>query len=145
MSEYWALDENDELYIPDKTPDSISYDTEHINYGSFYMTSDKQITANAIPIPVDWEQPYPTGMWYMTEDLTLVCGGMPEPLELSAFNECSNLSKMLIPRSVKRIGEISFKNTALSEVTIASDCEYSPTSFPSGCVINFYDDEEENV
>lgn len=61
--------------------------------------------------------------------------------KLGAFSNAKNLTKVKIPRSVKKIGPYAFRNTALTSVTIASDCEYNHlTSFPDGCQINFYED-----
>lgn len=61
-----------------------------------------------------------------------------KPQLIGAFANAIMLKKVSIPESVKRIGQYAFRNTALTSVTIASDCEYYPTSFPDGCVINFY-------
>lgn len=59
-------------------------------------------------------------------------------IDIGAFANTVNLRYIRIPETVKRIGEYAFRNTALTSVTIARDCEYYPTSFPDGCVINFY-------
>jgi hypothetical protein len=59
-------------------------------------------------------------------------------LDMGAFVNATNLRYVRIPETVKKIGEYAFRNTALISVTIARDCEYYPTSFPDGCVINFY-------
>lgn len=63
-----------------------------------------------------------------------------EVIRLGAFCNDTSLSVVSIPRSVKKIGRFAFKNTNLTNVTIARDCEYYPTSFPDGCAINFYSD-----
>lgn len=55
-----------------------------------------------------------------------------------AFANCTNLKKIVIPKSVKFIGENAFLNTELLSVQISSECVYSPTSFPDNCKINFY-------
>lgn len=57
---------------------------------------------------------------------------------IGAFTNCTDLTSVTIPASVKYIDYYSFWNTGLTSVTIASDCKYYPTSFPSGCTINFY-------
>lgn len=72
--------------------------------------------------------------------------GYPTPRNIScvipgAFKNCINLQSIDIPRSVKHLGRYTFSNTSLKEVTISRDCEYYPTTFPTGCVINFYDEE----
>ena len=55
-----------------------------------------------------------------------------------AFANSINLKKIVIPESVKFIGENAFRNTSLSSVKISSDCIYSSESFPDGCKIEFY-------
>ena len=55
-----------------------------------------------------------------------------------AFANDTSLAKVVIPKSVKFIGENAFRNTALSSVKISSDCVYSQESFPDGCKIEFY-------
>lgn len=55
-----------------------------------------------------------------------------------AFRGCSNLRTVTIPRSVKYIDYYAFWGTGLTEVTIAQDCVYQSSSFPTGCVINRY-------
>lgn len=61
-----------------------------------------------------------------------------KPIDAGAFCYASNLRTMKIPKSVKYIGETAFRHTTLTEVTIATDCVFYPTSFPEGCKINFY-------
>jgi hypothetical protein len=57
-----------------------------------------------------------------------------------AFKDATYLKKIVIPESCKSIGAKAFAGTLLTSVTIASDCTYSETSFPNGCVVNFYPD-----
>ena len=57
---------------------------------------------------------------------------------VGAFINCTDLTSVTIPASVKYIDYYTFWNTGLTQVTIASDCVYYPTSFPSGCTVNFY-------
>ena len=59
-------------------------------------------------------------------------------IDVGAFANATKLKYVRIPESVKKIGEYAFRNTLLTSVTIARDCEYYPTSFPDGCVVNFY-------
>lgn len=59
-------------------------------------------------------------------------------IDTGAFANAKSLRYVRIPESVKKIGKTAFRNTALMSVTIARDCEYYPTSFPDGCVVNFY-------
>ena len=71
-------------------------------------------------------------------DGKLVHNLMSHLIRLGAFCDARMLSKITIPRSVKKIGRFAFTNTQLTEVTIAEDCEYYDTSFPEGCIINRY-------
>lgn len=59
-------------------------------------------------------------------------------IDTGAFANATSLRYVRIPESVKKIGKTTFRNTTLTSVTIARDCEYYPTSFPDGCVVNFY-------
>ena len=47
-----------------------------------------------------------------------------------------------IPRSCKKIGEWAFTNTKLRRVKISADCQYYSTSFPNGCQIDFYNNNQ---
>jgi hypothetical protein len=88
-----------------------------------------------------FEQPYPSIYWYVTTSPNNIThGDFKEPQYMGAFMNAQHLTSVLIPRSVKYIGEFAFTNTQLTSVTIASDCTYFPTSFPDGCVVNFYSD-----
>lgn len=62
---------------------------------------------------------------------------LPE-IYMGAFENAEKLGKIVIPESVKKIGGKSFAGTKLKGVKIAENCEYSATSFPKDCVINFY-------
>ena len=55
-----------------------------------------------------------------------------------AFANSINLKKIVIPQSVKFIGDSAFKNTALSSVKISADCTYGSESFPENCNVEFY-------
>lgn len=68
----------------------------------------------------------------------LINSSLPDIPVLGAFCNARNLTKIEIPATVKKIGRYAFTNTLLSEVTIASDCDYYDTSFPAGCVVRFY-------
>ena len=59
-------------------------------------------------------------------------------LFLGAFANDTSLSKVIIPKSVKFIGENAFRNTSLSSVKISEDCDYGSESFPDGCNVDFY-------
>lgn len=114
-------------YIP-------AYDTQNNEYGmyddannTFYGSSNPNVK-------------FPSGdeMPFKFVDGKLVHNLMPHLIKLGAFCDARVLSKITIPRSVKKIGRFAFTNTQLTEVTIAEDCEYYDTSFPEGCIINRY-------
>lgn len=84
--------------------------------------------------------PYPPFWWYENENNELQNRFMADPIYQGAFCDCVNLRKVIIPPSVKYIGEYAFHNTALTTVTIARDCVFFPTSFPERCTINYYVD-----
>lgn len=86
-------------------------------------------------------QPYPQGLWYV-EDNQLKQSGLLDMVYMGAFYNCTNLRTATISPTVKSIGEYAFANTGLTSVTIASDCTYYPTSFPPGCTVNRYPEEE---
>ena len=58
-----------------------------------------------------------------------------EPQVLGAFAYLTNLTSITIPSSVKHIGKYAFYKTGLQHVTLAADCTYYSTSFPSECDI----------
>lgn len=95
-----------------------------------------------LPTSVDWQPPYPPSVWTLNENDILTNALLPEVLidYQGAFNKCAHLVEVTIPKTVKSIGEWSFRETLLTSVTIASDCAYYDTSFPENCVINFYPD-----
>ncbi|MDE6784325.1 MAG: leucine-rich repeat domain-containing protein, partial [Ruminococcus sp.] len=64
--------------------------------------------------------------------------GGAELEQKGAFKNASHLEKVYIPETVKKIGDESFAGTALKSVKISADCEYSATSFPAECRIEFY-------
>lgn len=85
--------------------------------------------------------PYPYVFWYINQARNDVThSGELECQILGAFANATQLQRISIPKSVKYIGTEAFRNTQLTSVTIASDCTYFPTSFPDGCVVNFYPD-----
>ena len=105
---------------------------------------NNKLTHDDLPEPLTGnyiQAPYPPFWWYV-ENGRLTHAGLPEPLIDGAFSGCSELRAVSIPRSVKSIGANAFSGTALKRVRIASDCAYSKSSFPDGCVVEFYDQEQ---
>lgn len=84
------------------------------------------------------QKPYPLSLWRV--DNEILTNELIEslPLDVGAFANATQLRKVSIPKSVKKIGKYSFRNTRLTSVTIARDCEYYPTSFPDNCTVRFY-------
>lgn len=84
------------------------------------------------------QKPYPLSLWRV--DNEILTNELIEslPLDVGAFANATQLRKVSIPKSVKKIGRYSFRNTKLTSVTIARDCEYYPTSFPDNCTVKFY-------
>lgn len=86
-------------------------------------------------------KPYPKTMWRID---SLVNDGkpyheyLPIPEPTGAFRNAEKLENVYIPESVKLIGAEAFRFTALKTVKIAADCEYSETSFPEDCELEFY-------
>lgn len=91
----------------------------------------------------EYQSPPPLAAWRIEQGVN---NGFPlnklmgEHVDFGAFANAHNLRQVSIPKSCKKIGRYAFRNTQLSSVTIASDCVYYNTSFPDGCVVNFYPD-----
>ena len=115
-----------------------SYDFERIDYSNqlMFLTSDGY--------PVFKNKNYPESdsvvntAFYADGKNYLQMKNVRFSLISGAFANSINLKKIVIPQSVKFIGENAFKNTSLSSVKISSDCIYSSESFPDGCKIEFY-------
>ena len=103
-------------------------------------TDGYPVPINAPEIPEKYmSKPYPKSFWRIEEQGEYPCNDlMPELPTLGAFSNATGLKKAVIPESVKYIGREAFRNTQLSSVTIASDCDYYDTSFPKDCTINYY-------
>ena len=91
----------------------------------------------------EYQSPPPPAAWRIEQGVN---NGFPfnrlmrEHDDLGAFANAHNLRYVSIPKSCKKIGRYAFRHTHLTSVTIASDCVYYDTSFPDGCVVNFYPD-----
>ena len=90
------------------------------------------------------QRPFPDALWRIDADVNdgfpynkLIPGMLPEPPS-GAFMDAHGLEQVYIPTTCRRIGEFAFTNTALKRVRIHPDCTYFPTSFPPGCVVEFY-------
>lgn len=107
-----------------------------------WVVENNKLTHEYLPDDDDSDtlmtDPYPPFWWYENENNELQNRFMADPIYQGAFCDCVNLRKVIIPPSVKYIGEYAFYNTALTTVTIARDCTFFPTSFPPRCTINYY-------
>ena len=83
--------------------------------------------------------PYPPWWWYKTDNDEYFSGFMIEFKHYGALNY-TPVETATIPKSLKNIDAFTFENTQITEVTIASDCTYTNTSFPEGIQINTYPD-----
>lgn len=125
-------------------PSEIATANAEIEYPPPWIVEDNRLTNIDLPEPLTGnyiQAPYPPFWWYV-ENGRLTHAGLPEPLIDGAFSGCSELRAVSIPRSVKSIGANAFSGTALKRVRIASDCSYSKSSFPDGCAVEFYDQEQ---
>ena len=114
-------------------------DFESVNY---YQNQSMFLTTDGYPIfkgkPYLESSPIINTDFYADGKNYLQMKNVRFSLISGAFANSINLKKIVIPQSVKFIGENAFRNTALSSVKISSDCVYSQESFPDGCKIEFY-------
>lgn len=125
----------------DRTECSISMS---YTYTDWTMTGDGARARDAADIDIpEYQVPIPLAAWRIEQGVN---DGFPlnklmgEHVDFGAFANAHNLRQVSIPKSCKKIGRYAFRNTQLSSVTIARDCVYYSTSFPDGCVVNFYPD-----
>ena len=107
---------------------------------NFWYVEDGRLTNGGLPAPLDggyFTPPYPNGWWYV-ENGRLLNSALPSPMMFGCFSGCSNLKKVTIPRSVKKIWSDSFNGTKLKTVTIDENCTYDDSSFPPGIIIEHY-------
>lgn len=112
-------------------------------HNTWYIDENGELTHTDFPeVPERaFQAPLPKSVWRIDnqyEDGYPFNMLMPEVPAVGAFANASDLTQVSIPQSVKYIGREAFKNTKLKNVRIASDCTYFDTSFPDGCIINFY-------
>ena len=114
-------------------------DFESVNY---YQNQSMFLTTDGYPIfkgkPYLESSPIVNTDFYADGKNYLQMKNVRFSLLFGAFANDTSLAKVVIPQSVKFIGENAFRNTSLSSVKISSDCIYSSESFPDGCKIEFY-------
>lgn len=94
-------------------------------------------------VPELFAADYPDILWRVdgvTNNGMIYSPLIPNMIALGAFKDVNTLRRVIIPKSCKKIGLVSFSGTNVREAIIASDCSYSQTSFPEGCTIDFYSD-----
>lgn len=83
--------------------------------------------------------PYPYVFWFPTNTPDVTHSFYYNYTPMGAFVGCPNITKVSVAKSVKRIGEIAFRDTSITSVKIAQDCLYIPeTTFPEDCEVTFY-------
>lgn len=109
---------------------------------SWVMKQGRPVPIDAPDVPeIPVTKPFPLPLWRIDSSKNSglpFTGLMPLSEPKGAFRKAEKLERVYIPESVKRIGAEAFRYTALKTVRIAPDCEYSPTSFPEGCEVQFY-------
>lgn len=134
----WRVNDN-KIYheILQEIPETMSFPFPSLAW----KIENGRFTQGLLPdeIPKAMEKPYPKAMWRLEKD-SFTHRLLPDYLYLGAFENTKKLIKVIIPESVKKIGRLGFSRTQLNTVKIASDCEYSESSFPEGCGIEFYSD-----
>lgn len=108
---------------------SFSVNVGVINRTGQNLTQD--ITINGVTI-------YEHSSWKI-ENNKLVNSDLPDTIPIGAFSDCTSLTEITIPESVKYIGPYAFYNTKLKKIKIASSCKYYDTSFPKDCEIEYYE------
>ena len=109
-----------------------------VPYGPSWTLDENEILTNEnLTAPIGWQPPYPAGMWVLDDNDILTNSMLPEVLvdTQGAFAGVESLTYIQIPETVKSIGRYSFRDTGLTEVTLAEDCTYYATSFPSTCTV----------
>lgn len=139
MANEWLVNENNPSPFKEDFPTLIGFDS----YPKGMWKTNPAIDApfkTVYPALLGFDS-YPNEIWVVNKTQSAPFkNSMPLMEYLGAFCHAENLSSVKIPKSVKKIGPYAFTYTSLSEVTIASDCTYSETTFPKDCVINFYPD-----
>lgn len=83
-----------------------------------------------------FEPPYPADFWYVTDTPDVTHDGALEALPIGAFANCTQLTEISLPETIRSIGPESFANTGLTNVIIPNnECTYYSTSFPENCEV----------
>lgn len=106
-----------------------NYDDICNGYPSYGISIDEEVIKEPYPKMIittnsKYKQGYPS--YRMSERM------------YGAFADTPLLSEVSIPKSVKRIADWTFYNSAIKKVTISKDCIYGEHTFPENCKIKFY-------
>lgn len=113
-----------------------AYFAEHAGY-PYRLEEDMPSTA-----PKLFEFDCPDMLWRtdsFTNNGMIYSPLIPGMVLSGAFKDVVTLEQITIPRSCQRIGPVAFAGTSLRKVMISAECEYSETSFPEGCEVEFYE------
>jgi hypothetical protein len=110
---------------------------------SFWRLTPADLILNGLlPTPINeplLTKPYPASFWWYEEaDNRLEKAIIPNELYCGSFLDCTSLTYVKIPSTVKQIAERAFWNTRLTLVRIPEGCRYGVTSFPPGCEVQTY-------
>ena len=118
---------------------SDAHDFESVNY---YRNQSMFLTTDGYPVFKNKNYPESDSVvntaFYADGKNYLQMKNVRFSLISGAFANSINLKKIVIPQSVKFIGENAFRNTSLSSVKISADCTYGSESFPENCNVEFY-------
>lgn len=104
-----------------------------------WIIRDGQLTnSDFISLPSSYIMPpYPEGTWLMNSDGELKAKGMIDNV-YGACSQVPTLTKVKFPKTLRKIGDYAFFNTALTSVKIPQGCEIGKNSFPKGCEIKYF-------
>lgn len=113
-------------------------------YDYFVKIANDELRTIDMPdnTPVLYASDYPDMLWRtdgFTNNGMIYSPLIPGMVLSGAFKDVVTLEQITIPRSCQRIGPVAFAGTSLRKVMISAECEYSETSFPEGCEVEFYE------
>lgn len=111
--------------------------TEHLP-SAWYIDPDEGMTQDIFPplLPEPLSKPFPPYAIVNKGNDGFGPNEYASLPDLGAFANASELTSVKIPSTCKLIGITAFRNTKLTSVRLPDDCQYYPTSFPDGCVVN---------
>ena len=112
-------------------------------YDYFVKIANDELRTIDMPdnTPVLYAEDYPDMIWRVdgfSNQGKIFSPLIPNMESVGAFLNVGSLEDVVIPKSCKKIGLVSFYGTSLKKVKIAKDCSYSTNSFPSECTVQFH-------